>query len=317
MSSMRRWIGLMLVFGGLGATVTWAVSWVMIIAVDLSTVTPTVIERTVNVPMRRKLMEPIANSPGVTVISMKVTYRDLQEWKTTGRTRVLLLPDHARSAKSPEDVKRIDNALPTWANRVVAEWRQRQQTPTLDVIRAGQQVRATSDAMQSMGREQFESAQQLRLESAGWPAAALWGAAMEWPSGATFEAIVSPTSPPPGEFPSFRYAIPCATPQAFGLSVGPKGRWAIRGPAIPPPILPWHPIWPGLLANTAFYGVIGWALWFTPGAVRRGLRRRRGACVRCGYDLRGAEVIPEAGAACPECGDARHAVRTTDPTQSP
>jgi hypothetical protein len=61
--------------------------------------------------------------------------------------------------------------------------------------------------------------------------------------------------------------------------------------------LPWRPLWPGLLANTAFYGVILWALWFTPGAVRRGLRRRRGACVRCGYDRRGGSLI-----SCPECG---------------
>jgi hypothetical protein len=63
--------------------------------------------------------------------------------------------------------------------------------------------------------------------------------------------------------------------------------------------VPVRRLWPGLLANTAFYGVILWALWSTPGAVLRGLRRRRGSCVRCGYDLRGAE----AGAGCPECGD--------------
>jgi hypothetical protein len=74
--------------------------------------------------------------------------------------------------------------------------------------------------------------------------------------------------------------------------------------------LPIRPLWPGLLANTAFYGLILWALWFTAGAVRRGLRRRRGACLRCGYDLRGAE----AGTACPECGGGRQAVRTAAPT---
>jgi hypothetical protein len=62
-------------------------------------------------------------------------------------------------------------------------------------------------------------------------------------------------------------------------------------------LIPLRPIWPGLLANTVFYGVILWALWFTPGAVRRGLRRRRGACVRCGYDRRGIS-----GGRCAECG---------------
>jgi hypothetical protein len=64
--------------------------------------------------------------------------------------------------------------------------------------------------------------------------------------------------------------------------------------------LAYEPFWPGLLANIAFYGVILWALWFTPGALRRGLRRRRQACVRCGYDLR----VADGRAACPECGAA-------------
>jgi hypothetical protein len=63
---------------------------------------------------------------------------------------------------------------------------------------------------------------------------------------------------------------------------------------------PYRPLWPGLLANTAFYAVILWAIWFTPGAIKRGLRTRRGACMRCGYDLRGAEHET-----CPECGS-RH-----------
>jgi hypothetical protein len=66
--------------------------------------------------------------------------------------------------------------------------------------------------------------------------------------------------------------------------------------------LGYDPIWPGLLVNTAFYGAILWGLWVGPGALRRGLRRRRGACVRCGYDLRGGEGSDGAPAVCPECG---------------
>jgi hypothetical protein len=60
----------------------------------------------------------------------------------------------------------------------------------------------------------------------------------------------------------------------------------------------YQPIWRGLLINTAFYGGIIWLLWFDPGMIRRGVRRQRGLCVRCGYDLRGGS----AGGACPECG---------------
>jgi hypothetical protein len=62
-------------------------------------------------------------------------------------------------------------------------------------------------------------------------------------------------------------------------------------------VLPLRPLWLGLLANTGFYGVILWAMWFMPGAIRRELRRQRGACVRCGYDLRGGGLT-----SCPECG---------------
>lgn len=63
--------------------------------------------------------------------------------------------------------------------------------------------------------------------------------------------------------------------------------------------IPYLPLWPGLLGNTLFYGL----LVLTPLALlrRRKLRRRarRGLCVACGYEL-GAGVE-----ACPECGLAR------------
>jgi hypothetical protein len=66
-----------------------------------------------------------------------------------------------------------------------------------------------------------------------------------------------------------------------------------------PVVVPYYPIWPGLLVNAAFYGAIFWLLWFGPGMIRRGRRRRRGLCARCGYELRGFRGT---GGTCPECG---------------
>ena len=74
-----------------------------------------------------------------------------------------------------------------------------------------------------------------------------------------------------------------------------------------PRILPLRPIWPGFAINTIFYAALLWGLWLVfcvgPGFVRRRIRRGRGQCLHCGYDLRGQP--PEAGASgkCPECGD--------------
>ena len=60
---------------------------------------------------------------------------------------------------------------------------------------------------------------------------------------------------------------------------------------------PFLPIWPGFAVNTVFYAVILWLPIRGPFALRRLIRRKRGLCVTCGYDLRHAEHD-----ACPECG---------------
>ncbi len=61
--------------------------------------------------------------------------------------------------------------------------------------------------------------------------------------------------------------------------------------------LAYGPIWPGFAINTALYAAILWLLRFGPGTARRMIRRKRGRCINCGYDLRGAEHE-----VCPECG---------------
>ena len=76
-------------------------------------------------------------------------------------------------------------------------------------------------------------------------------------------------------------AVPCPT---FGK------------PSASDAILPFRPLWPEFAINTIFYAAILW-LPFAPFQLRRYVRVKRGHCIKCGYDLRGAEH-----GACPECG---------------
>ena len=61
--------------------------------------------------------------------------------------------------------------------------------------------------------------------------------------------------------------------------------------------LPLRPIWPGFAINTIFYAAMLWLLTLAPFTARRMIRRKRGLCIKCGYDLRGTEHE-----VCPECG---------------
>ena len=57
-------------------------------------------------------------------------------------------------------------------------------------------------------------------------------------------------------------------------------------------------VWvPGFAVNTLFYAAILWLLIPGPFALRRLIRRRRGLCPACGYDMKHAEHE-----SCPECG---------------
>lgn len=87
----------------------------------------------------------------------------------------------------------------------------------------------------------------------------------------------------------------------------PVGGIALQWPAVshdwylpPPPLtaLPFWPLWRGLALDVAFFAVLWWSVLFGRRALLRSLRRRRGQCAACGYDLRGTP----AGTPCPECG---------------
>jgi hypothetical protein len=76
-------------------------------------------------------------------------------------------------------------------------------------------------------------------------------------------------------------------------------------------LLPLHPYWPGLLANTLFYALLFATLHQLAAYARRARRRRRNRCTACGYDLQGLNAPT-----CPECGralsPARGATATPD-----
>ncbi len=77
-----------------------------------------------------------------------------------------------------------------------------------------------------------------------------------------------------------------------GLPDAPSRGWMSA-----PRALPLRPIWPGFAVNTVFYATILWLLTLGPFTARRFIRNKRGLCIKCGYDLRGAEHE-----VCPECG---------------
>ena len=67
-------------------------------------------------------------------------------------------------------------------------------------------------------------------------------------------------------------------------------------------VVPFLPIWKGLVLNTLLYAAILWLLILGQWTLHRMLRRKRGCCIKCGYDLRG-----DTSQGCPECGWGREA----------
>lgn len=61
--------------------------------------------------------------------------------------------------------------------------------------------------------------------------------------------------------------------------------------------LPYEPLWPGLIADAALHSAGWWVILSGIVALRRNIRRRRGLCPVCAYDIRSSNL-----AGCSECG---------------
>lgn len=96
--------------------------------------------------------------------------------------------------------------------------------------------------------------------------------------------------------PALWWSVIPSTPLRF---VGESDVGVLAGHPPGKRVLPFRPIWPGLIGNTFMFA----AVWFGVMALmnRHVARRRirRGLCARCAYELRGIE------GPCPECGGPR------------
>lgn len=77
----------------------------------------------------------------------------------------------------------------------------------------------------------------------------------------------------------------------------PVSNFKVSIPIAKSVLLPYHPIWAGLVFNTIFYGCVVWILLSIKRAYRHARRMRKGNCPMCSYNL---EFVFVDG--CPECG---------------
>ena len=82
----------------------------------------------------------------------------------------------------------------------------------------------------------------------------------------------------------------------IGTVTASNGLLEVRGSS--PGGIPFTPHWPAILFNAAAWSLALWSISFCPGALRRTLRRRRGLCPHCAYNL----TATPSGTPCPECG---------------
>ena len=132
----------------------------------------------------------------------------------------------------------------------------------------------------------------LHVHRAGWPTPAFEGRAINPKLGKAGQIIDA----------SYVAAFPLPTKKTA------PGTAAASDPMIwrSGRVLPVLPIWPGFAINTALYALAAMTIYGLWWIARRRIRRLRGRCLSCGYDLR-----RDYSTGCPECG-----WRRAEPTAS-
>jgi hypothetical protein len=277
------------VFALLGVVMSYAVAWGLACGIDLEQAPPVELYRDIRVDF----FPPRMGADGSQTLSVSTRNRDLFRLDRCGRSRITLARPRFGGHPEADDLVRVNALIPSTCLPVITAWRILHppdfNPPSLDdgpKAFWGHEMRHAIDRF-------------LRLEFAGWPMSCCWGGVTE---AQRIVGAIDPEERKFSEYPRLHSAFPAPLKDRPQITVvNQNGFWTVDTARLYP-ILPMAPLWPGLLINTAFYGTILWLLWLTisrgPGMLRRGSRRRRGLCVRCGYDLRGGMN----GAPCPECG---------------
>lgn len=134
-------------------------------------------------------------------------------------------------------------------------------------------------------------------EARGWPFPALWAPRDPDPTLAAAAASVGS-----GVLNLQSGYVSYAPSRYLGGGTGPSAAPPLLPPgASPVPVLPWRPVWGGLVLDTLVFGVLAAVSYWVLAVPRRFLREvsrlRRGCCIACGYQLN-----YDFARGCPECG---------------
>ena len=192
----------------------------------------------------------------------KVEGWNISRKEAFGATQLVAMVRSSRQDKSLG----LDDVLPAWSNL------------KSQMNEAAKEARREADKPENANGERHISPPVLLQKAYGFPFRSMY---WNWDSGSRR------ANPMPQNFLSNGMTLKPHThnmrPSTFSLD---------HHRALPLLVLPF-----GFALNTVITALLLWLLFISLVKLRRTVRRRRGLCVTCAYDLRGAEHE-----ACPECG---------------